>query len=418
MAGADNPDFLDLPWDAPLAQWESPRLVDLVKGRSRHVVRMVDYDDRVYAIKETTRHAAEHEYRILRALEHSALPTVEPVGLVTGRRSGDGEELGACLITRYLDYALPYGYLFATEQPGYLRAHLLDAAVILLVRLHKHGVFWGDASFGNVLFRRDAGRLMAYLVDAETSEVHRTVSDPMREHDLEIARENVAGGLFDLIGSGALDDSIDPVEIVDEMGDKYQRLWSELTDEQKLPIDEQWRIRERVGRLNELGFDVDELRIEATDGGTCLWIQPMVVEEGHAHRRLIRLTGLSVQEGQARRLLNALYGYGAWLEQHDGVEIPDVIKAQRWLGERYYPVLRSIPERMRNKLEDAEIFHHWLVHRDAMCAGQQRDVPVDEVVVSFVERYLSTLNEEKRVRVDDTMVEITEGSGTIADPLA
>src|SRR5690606_26994560 len=117
---------------------------------------------------------------------------------VTGRVDADGEPLDAMLITRFLDYALPYGYLFTVEQPGFLRKNLLDAAVILLVRLHKTGVFWGDASLGNVLFRRDGGSLMAYLVDAETSEFAPSLSDQMRQYDIDITCENVAGALFDM----------------------------------------------------------------------------------------------------------------------------------------------------------------------------------------------------------------------------
>src|SRR5688500_1859957 len=188
LTGQDDPDFLDLPWFAPLDTWNSPRLRELVKGNSRHIVRMVEYDDRVYAIKETTEQLARAEYATLRELRDLHLPTVLPVGYVTGRYTPDGEELGAALITRFLDFSLPYGYLFTVEQPDFLRAKLMDAAVILLVRLHIEGVFWGDASLNNVLFRRDAGGLTAYLVDAETSEVRPSLSAGMRQNDIEITR--------------------------------------------------------------------------------------------------------------------------------------------------------------------------------------------------------------------------------------
>ena len=75
---------------------------------------------------------------------------------------------------------------------------LIDAAVVLLVRLHLAGVFWGDCSLSNVLFRRDGGAMMAYLVDAETAEKRPSINDQLRAHDLEIAYENVVGGLLDL----------------------------------------------------------------------------------------------------------------------------------------------------------------------------------------------------------------------------
>src|SRR5687767_10802273 len=36
---AGHPDFLDLPWSAPLAEWRSDRIVRMARGVSRHIVR-------------------------------------------------------------------------------------------------------------------------------------------------------------------------------------------------------------------------------------------------------------------------------------------------------------------------------------------------------------------------------------------
>ena len=63
----------------------------------------------------------------------------------------------------------------------------MDAQVELMVRLHLAGVFWGDCSLSNTLFRFDAGALAAYLVDAETAEIHKQLSVGQREYDLDIA---------------------------------------------------------------------------------------------------------------------------------------------------------------------------------------------------------------------------------------
>ena len=71
-------------------------------------------------------------------------------------------------------------------------------------------------------------------------------------------------------------------------------------------VGETWRITERVERLNALGFDIDEMSMVTTADGTAVRIQPKVVDAGHHQRRLIRLTGLDVEENQARRLLNDL----------------------------------------------------------------------------------------------------------------
>ncbi|WP_420444993.1 hypothetical protein [Candidatus Poriferisodalis sp.] len=127
-----HPDFLDLPWEQPLERWSgtTDRLISVRRGLSRHVVRMVSYDGRVYALKETEQRLAEREYRVLRQLEDSRLSAVKAVGVVTGRRSRYGQDLKSVLVTRFLDFALPYQHLFRTTATSLLRDRLLDAAVV------------------------------------------------------------------------------------------------------------------------------------------------------------------------------------------------------------------------------------------------------------------------------------------------
>ena len=216
VTGQGHPDFLDLPWDVPLVDWEHERIVKMAHGISRHVVRFVRFRDRVYALKATGVVAAQSEYRVLRDMRNDHLPVVEPVGVVS-----DAPDPGdAVLITRYLDFSLPYWYLLGRGDPS-LADRLMDAGVVLLVRLHLEGVFWGDCSLSNFLWRRDAGAMMAYLVDAETTERHETISDPMRQHDLDIAVENIAGGLLELLASGRITDDIDPLQIAESLRSRY-----------------------------------------------------------------------------------------------------------------------------------------------------------------------------------------------------
>ena len=205
------PDFLDLPWDEPLEDWTSPRIVEVARGISRHVVRFVDYDGALYALKELPTRLAEREYRLLRELAAASVPVVEVVGVVSERgepgasaranRNPDTDELGAVLITRHLEFSLPYRTLFTVRGVSDLHNRLLDALVELLVRLHLAGFFWGDCSLSNALFRRDAGSLAAYLVDAETGELHPSLSDGQRAYDLAIAEEHVAGELLDVMAA-------------------------------------------------------------------------------------------------------------------------------------------------------------------------------------------------------------------------
>src|SRR5690606_14840252 len=112
-------------------------------------------------------------------------------------------------------------------------------------------------------FRRDAGEFAAYLVDAETGERFDALSDGQREHDLEVARVNIAGELLDLQAGDRLDESIDPIAVSQGIIDNYRTLWTELTGGEEFEQSERWRINQRVQRLNELGFDIEEFRISS-----------------------------------------------------------------------------------------------------------------------------------------------------------
>ena len=138
--------LIPLPWDTPLAQWPIEHLVALPRGISRHVVRFVTVDDQVYAAKEVAEHLAIHEYRLLHDLMRLGTPSVEAVAVVSGRVGADGEPLDSVLITRHLDFALPYRSLFSPGVRHDTVLRLLDAMVVLLVRLHLLGFMWGDVS--------------------------------------------------------------------------------------------------------------------------------------------------------------------------------------------------------------------------------------------------------------------------------
>ena len=386
--GKEPPDLLELPWGTPLAGWDHPRLVRMAKGLSRHVVRFVTDAERVYALKETDPADAQREYAMLRLLASESLPVVEAVGLVTGRQTADGDPLGAVLVTRYLDYALPFGYLFGVEGGHGLGRRLVDAAVVLLVRIHVEGFFWGDCSLANLLFRRDAGALMAYLVDAETTQHRRPLPDGMRTADVELAQENVAGGLFDLEGQGLLSPDVDVLELADLLEQRYTLLWDELTASLEVGMGERHLIEGRIRRLNDMGFDVSELIVEHDAGGERLRVTPALVEEGHHVRELRRLTGLEVQENQARRLLNDIAAFGAYLSRVEGRAPPQAVVAARWIAEVYEPVVERIPPELRGRLEPAELFHELLEHRYYLSEAAGREVDNDTAIHSYIDSVL------------------------------
>jgi tRNA A-37 threonylcarbamoyl transferase component Bud32 len=393
VARTGHPSFLDLPWSEPLEDWETPRLVNLIRGISRHVVRFVEYDGALYALKELPERPARREWGLLRRLESQGLPVVEAVGIATNR----GRDLDAILITRHLEYSLPYRTLFAGAAIPDLRTHLLNALVELLARLHLRGFFWGDCSLSNALFRRDAGALSAYLVDAETGELHAALSDGQRAYDLDIAQTNVVGELLDVDAEVGLPPDLDPDETGAEIVHRYEALWDELTRAEIFRPDERFKVDERLRRLNELGFDVEEILLEATDGGYRLRVDPHVVEPGHHRHRLLRLTGLDAQENQARRMLNDIARYREALERREKRTLPESVVASRWRQEVFEPTVAAVPEDQWAALPAAELFHQVLEHRWFLSENAGKDVGIEEAVRSYVRSELPMRRPERVV---------------------
>ena len=275
-----------------------------------------------------------------------------------------GPDTDAILVTRFLDFSTTYRAVFSSPRGGQPTDRLLDALVELLVRLHLSGFFWGDCSLSNTLFRYDAGTLEAYLVNAETSERHPTLTPGQRHYDVELAEERVYGELLDLQAGEMLSPQLDPLEIAAELPRRYQRLWDELTREELLkPDDQRFRIAQRLRRLNELGFDVDEVELISTPDGNRLRVRTKVAESGHHSRQLFLRTGISAEENQARRLLNDIASFRAYLEQKTGRPVSEIVAANQWLVEMYDPVVNAIPGELRGRLAPAEIFHEILEHR-------------------------------------------------------
>ena len=391
VASRPDPAIVSLPWGIPLEEWTDEYVVPLPRGLSRHVVRIVRLHDRTYAVKETVEEIAFREYRLLRDLQRMGLPAVVPQGVVTGRVDHNGEELPAALLTEHLRFSLPYRSLFSHGLSADNLPSLIDALVVLLVRLHLADFYWGDVSLSNVLFRRSAGGFAAYLVDAETGELKSSLSQQMREYDVTVGCENVFAELLDLQASNALDHDIEAHAIIDLIEQRYHALWSELTDEEEFSASEMWRIEKRIERLNDLGFDVDELDIVTDFDGDQIRIQPKVVELGHHQRELQGLTGLHVEDAQARRLLNDIAAFTAY---HDQGREDRAVVANTWLTEIYDPILRLVPPEARGKLEPAELYHEILVHRWYLSERAGHEVDIFETGRDYIESELTKKPDE------------------------
>ncbi|MET9896326.1 DUF4032 domain-containing protein [Streptomyces sp. NPDC006465] len=409
---ATNPEhpalLLELPWQLPLEEWPEHLLVPLPRGISRHVVRYARAGDEVVAVKELAERPAVREYELLLGLDRLGIPAVDPLAVVTDRTDPAGEPLESVLITRHLGGSLPYRSMFETTMRPATMHRLMDALAVLLVRLHLAGFAWGDCSLSNTLFRRDAGAYAAYLVDAETGDLHPQLSTGQREYDLDLARVNISGELLDLEAAGALHPSVDPIEFGQEICARYRGLWEELTRTSVYPVGKYHYIDRRIRRLNDLGFDVAEMQIASSSNGDTVTFVPKVVDAGHHQRQLLRLTGLDTEENQARRLLNDLESWMATQDdyapggppgsrpgsggEHPRAARPEVL-AHRWVREVFRPTVRAVPQDLRGSMDPAELYHELLEHRWFLSERAQHDIGLETAVEDYVTNILPKVHD-------------------------
>jgi hypothetical protein len=376
--------LLALPWALPLADWPSDGIDfrELPVGPSRHLVRFVVDGDVLYALKEEPLEIARREYEVLRRLEAAELPAVAPVGL-----SEAPDQSEAILVTAYLDHSLQYRRLLMRLPSGstMYRDRLLDAMASLLVDLHRGGVYWGDCSLANTLFRRDGDKIQAYLVDAETSEVHPSLSDGQRAYDLEVLVENVAFGLADLAVYNDRGDEIDEAIVAAEsVRTRYQALWDELYAEVQLGADDRFAVGARVRRLNDLGFSVDEIELEPGDRAGKLRLRVAVTTRRFHIRELERLTGIRALEGQARLLMNDLREYRAWVEWFEKRPLSRAEGATRWLEHVFEPTVGRLRDSIGAERDLVQAYCDVLEHKWFLSELAGRDVGLERAVESYL----------------------------------
>ena len=249
-------------------------------------------------------------------------------------------------------------------------------------------------SLSNTLFRRDADQFSAYLVDAETGEFHEPLSQGRRLYDVDVARVNIIGELMDLQAAGAIDEDADVIALGNAIEAVYLELWDLVTGELVVEGDAFDAVAKRVEAINALGFDVGELEIENDGNRYRIIIEPAVFSTGFYQKKLLRLTGLDVQDGQAQRLLGEMEVYRA---VRYGGKLPLEAVAHRWMVREYEPVVALIPETLREKLEPAQIFHEILDHRWFLSPNEQRFVPLMEAAASYFQRVLPGHRDEAMV---------------------
>ena len=320
-------------------------------GVHRHPVVFVAYDQGIYAIKELSRRLAENEYRVLRVLEEQSHRTAEPVGLVERDWMDPHDEGAGAVITRYVEHSFPYRRLVSGAGFGERRTQMLDALAGLLVELHMVGLYWCDCSLSNVLYRFDAGEIEAIMIDAETSELHTSLSDGQRREDIEVMKENVAGEMTDIAAEIGEDLDAADVELGVDIEGRYNALWAELTSELLITRDDAYRIM--MTHVGGRTFNSDTLR---------------------------QRTGIDASENQAKLILSDLNYY---LAKHGDVSATGKsVGTFKWLTGRFEPHVKLIEQRWHGE-DPVQGYCDYLNHRIAMASARGSDVDPDVAFASW-----------------------------------
>jgi hypothetical protein len=372
-----HPDFLDLPWDTPLASWTLPNLLDLPKGISRHEVRFLSYPNGIYVVKELSTAPARNDYAVLRELASVGAPAVAAVGLIERRTDDPSEEASAALITAYEPFSFSYREILAGPGFGPRRNQMLDAFAGLLVELHLADCFWGDCSLSNVLYRFDAEAIVTIMVDAETAQMFDGgISDGRRLEDIETMIENVAGGMADIAAEVGVDIEQADLDLGYDIAERYTKLWNELRKAEKIATDERFRITERIERLNKLGFDVEEVDlVPSADDTAELMIKVKVGGRNFHANRLKSLTGIDALENQAKAILSDVHYYSA--RSGGDTSTGKATWAVRWRVSEFEPLLAKL-RAVEGVIDPIQAYTDLLHHRYMLAAALGRDVTNNE----------------------------------------
>lgn len=389
----DTPNFNELPWEIPLNEW-SHKVVsveEIQHGISRHPVVFLNYEGTLYVIKELPKGVARIEYDLLFQMHELGLPCVKPIGYASLKKSAGKSSI---LFTRYLEASVPFRSLFIGNAVDRYQAHLLDAISGLLVQLHSNGFYWGDCSLSNILFRRDAGALQAYLVDAETAEFHLPRLSPMlRYHDLEIMQDNILGELTELQADENLSLSYPLQETGSYIQQRYRELWEEITREDIFHQDELYRVQERIRALNSLGFSVKDIELKNDDKGNILKLRIFVSDRNFHRNQLMEITGLYAEERQAQQIINEIYELKANFTQSGNPNMSLEAVAYYWLEQVYKPVIDQLkpilgdPAHPKYNADPIELYCQILEHKWYLSERARHDVGHFAAVEDFVKQF-------------------------------
>ncbi len=319
-----------------------------------------------FAIKETSLESARREYATYLKLREKEIRTLTPVGVV---ERDDGTSIietqvgnqpqrheTGFLVTELMEKVVPDSFLFRRGFTKENRRRIWDAVIDLFVEMHSGGVYWGDASLANMLIHFSheiepqlghRTKLRAVLADAETVEIHRSITDSLRMADIEFFIESMQWTEADLQASGIVRDSMITLE-------DQQFLLQSYTDRYAVELEEKYF--ELVTKI-----DVDTL-----------------------------LGGFDVK-GYSKLLLKHINEHKWYLSERRGSEVALVEAANDWYVEVFRPVCklfiqyefsRYFPEKTA-----ARLYVEIMEHKYFMSEQAKQDVGLLAATKDYVAKY-------------------------------
>jgi hypothetical protein len=214
------------------------------------------------------------------------------------------------------------------------------------------------------------------MIDGETSRLRPSLSYGQRLEDLEIMKMNLAGEMADIAAMNHVEIDDADLSLGEDIEGRYRALWDELTEELVITKDESYRIRERIARLNELGFSVDDVYLDPTDTGNLVRLKVQVGGRTFHSERLRQLTGIEASENQARVILSDL---SYFLAEH-GSTTPSgkSVGTFKWLTTWFEPAVARIREVRPG--DPVQSYCDLLNHRFLLAMRRGHDVTNEEAL--------------------------------------
>ncbi len=113
------------------------------------------------------------------------------------------------------------------------------------------------------------------------------------------------------------------------------------------------------------------------------------VVEPNRHRRLLHeRVGVEAQDEQARSLLNDLTNFGAWLATEQDREVSEAEISRNWYERSYLRTLAAVPDELRDRREDPQLFLEILDHWHWLSECEGCDVELLEAARSYADTVL------------------------------